>query len=490
MDLSLGNFGILIEEQDGNPSGFCTKLIASNASLTNNGDGSFTLTTGGGVSDHGALTGKSDDDHTQYGLLAGRSGGQTLKGGIDASDGLILQSTNHATKGLITLGSTLYIDEVNNRVGIGENAPTADFEINSTGGENVYIYRYGNVAGPPSIKYWKARGTEGSPSKLQAGDDTGKFEFWGYVRNAADDGDAFLRTGYIVSEVESVDAQERSKGRISFYVKTGYAVTNPDIMVSIEPDGFLVEKIDTATVGTQYESWDLKMKCSVWDETNVQAEDRVMYWTLNAGSGANGSEPYYLSLYDNGGTEIMRIDPMSAVAPAMLISDYILHLGDTNTGFRFQADRITLYAGGPIMIDAIEGAQDILYLGHDGSSDIDVSIGPSGALFVQGDTKRISFQQTGTIQLFTYEGTVNDDVYFDLPDAVAGLGMANFNEGAEYAIFSFTDAGAVTLISNSANVANSQSDGNYCIYDSGGTAVRIENKIGSNVNIKVFVWFN
>jgi len=487
VDLSLGNFGILIEEQDGNPSGFCTKLIASNASLTNNGDGSFTLTTGGGVSDHGALTGKLDDDHTQYGLLAGRAGGQTLIGGAASGEGLTLNSTAHATKGLVSIGGTLYVDEVNNRVGIGENVPTADFEINSTGGENIYIYRYATNANPPSIKFWKARGTEGSPSKLQAGDDTGKLEFWGYVRNAADDGDAFLRTGYIVSEVESVDAQERSKGRISFYVKTGYAITNPDMMASIEPDGFLVEKIATATAGTQYESWDLKMKCSVWDETNVQAEDRVIYWTLNAGSGVDGSEPYYLSLYDNGSIEMIRIDPLT---PAILIPDYLTHLGDPNTSIYFRTDRVTIYAGGRVMIDAVEASQNILYLGHDGSIDVDVSIGPSGALFVQGDTKRISFQQTGTIQLFTYEGTVNDDAYFDLPDAVAGIGMANFNEGAEYAIFSFTDAGAVTLISNSANVANSQSDGNYCIYDSGGTAVRIENKIGSNVNVKVFVWFN
>lgn len=31
--------------------------------------------------DHGALTGLTDDDHTQYALLAGRSGGQTIEGG-------------------------------------------------------------------------------------------------------------------------------------------------------------------------------------------------------------------------------------------------------------------------------------------------------------------------------------------------------------------------------------------------------------------------
>jgi hypothetical protein len=34
-----------------------------------------------GVTDHGALTGLGDDDHTQYALLVGRSGGQTISGG-------------------------------------------------------------------------------------------------------------------------------------------------------------------------------------------------------------------------------------------------------------------------------------------------------------------------------------------------------------------------------------------------------------------------
>lgn len=32
----------------------------------------------GGVSDHGALTGLSDDDHTQYALLAGRGGASSV----------------------------------------------------------------------------------------------------------------------------------------------------------------------------------------------------------------------------------------------------------------------------------------------------------------------------------------------------------------------------------------------------------------------------
>lgn len=51
--------------------------------------------------DHGTVTGLGDDDHSQYLLLAGRSGGQSIIGGTDASDGLTLESTSNVTKGLI-----------------------------------------------------------------------------------------------------------------------------------------------------------------------------------------------------------------------------------------------------------------------------------------------------------------------------------------------------------------------------------------------------
>lgn len=50
---------------------------------------------GGGVTDHGALTGLLDDDHTQYLLLAGRAGGQTAYGGTAAGDILELQGADN-----------------------------------------------------------------------------------------------------------------------------------------------------------------------------------------------------------------------------------------------------------------------------------------------------------------------------------------------------------------------------------------------------------
>ncbi|HZX13695.1 MAG TPA: hypothetical protein VFF49_04770 [Thermodesulfobacteriota bacterium] len=50
---------------------------------------------------HSAISGLTtgDSGHTQFAMLAGRSGGQMLQGGLAASENLILESTSHATKG-------------------------------------------------------------------------------------------------------------------------------------------------------------------------------------------------------------------------------------------------------------------------------------------------------------------------------------------------------------------------------------------------------
>lgn len=75
--------------------------------------------------DHGSIGGLTDDDHTQYALLAGRSGGQTLIGGTGAGETLKLQSSSNGTKGKVLLGasgSSAY-DEVNDRIGIGTATP-------------------------------------------------------------------------------------------------------------------------------------------------------------------------------------------------------------------------------------------------------------------------------------------------------------------------------------------------------------------------------
>lgn len=61
------------------------------------GDGNMTLA-------HDELDGLTDDDHSQYPLLAGRSTGQHLKGGTASGEDLTMTSTAHATKGSVFIG--------------------------------------------------------------------------------------------------------------------------------------------------------------------------------------------------------------------------------------------------------------------------------------------------------------------------------------------------------------------------------------------------
>lgn len=72
---------------------------------------------------HANISGLSNDDHLQYALLAGRSGGQTLNGSQTASQNLTLSSTANATKGKILLGTQSAYDEANMRLGVGTQAP-------------------------------------------------------------------------------------------------------------------------------------------------------------------------------------------------------------------------------------------------------------------------------------------------------------------------------------------------------------------------------
>jgi len=65
-----------------------------------------------GQLDHGlALTGLTDDDHTNYALLAGRASGQEIKGDTAASGILTLTGTAHATKGHVAIEGTKFSTE-------------------------------------------------------------------------------------------------------------------------------------------------------------------------------------------------------------------------------------------------------------------------------------------------------------------------------------------------------------------------------------------
>lgn len=88
-----------------------------------NGQQLYSLISAYTVSDHGALTGLSDDDHPQYGLLAGRSGGQIFSGDSLNGGSVVLRS-NPANNGLVTIGQS-YKEIANGCLIFGDTSQTA-----------------------------------------------------------------------------------------------------------------------------------------------------------------------------------------------------------------------------------------------------------------------------------------------------------------------------------------------------------------------------
>lgn len=130
-----------------------TTAIADGNTITwsnaaNSGAGGFIPTAF--TTDHGGLSGLSDDDHSQYALLAGRAGGQTLIGGINSTNSLTLRSTSHVTKGVIWVDSRI-VPEVTNLTDLGD--PSFKFKDVYTAGQ-FYGFRFeqsGTLPGAGSV---------------------------------------------------------------------------------------------------------------------------------------------------------------------------------------------------------------------------------------------------------------------------------------------------------------------------------------------------
>jgi len=159
--------------------------------------------------DHDVLGGLTDDDHTQYPLLAGRSGGQTLIGGTGVSQTLTLKSTSHSTAGNIVLGKggvsvfdegvyPAISDDKTDKLGIGTATPDGELEV-STETYSIarsFLTTYIDDETSPKFFMRKARGTEAAITAVQTNDELGSFGFQGSILGSWTGSDAAFVRAY------------------------------------------------------------------------------------------------------------------------------------------------------------------------------------------------------------------------------------------------------------------------------------------------------
>lgn len=84
------------------------------------------------------FTGATATDHlTQYAYLAGRSGGQTLKGDTASGGALRLSSTSHATKGPVRIGSSWAVDEGTGKMMIAPSEDITAIDVSAYEAVNI-----------------------------------------------------------------------------------------------------------------------------------------------------------------------------------------------------------------------------------------------------------------------------------------------------------------------------------------------------------------
>jgi hypothetical protein len=181
--------------------------------------------------DHGILQGLTDDDHTQYVLLAGRSGGQTIYGSTVTAENLILRANSVATNGNVrcegnfrpfnsltfSLGSTgARWNYIYAALGLQIAANNFAFQIADTTGSGLY---FDNAIGSKKISFqisssavhdlWMAGGDDGAVYHLPRTSDPSNASAQGtlYVwNNGSSDSWLKMRSNSVWTEVVQREA--------------------------------------------------------------------------------------------------------------------------------------------------------------------------------------------------------------------------------------------------------------------------------------------
>lgn len=108
-----------------------------------------------------------------------------------------------------------------------------------------------------------------------------------------------------------------------------------------------------------------------------------------------------------------------------------------------------------------------------------------------GGIQNIQHHYAGAVgigKMYMYQkDDVADDATVSLPDATSGFALISDN--AEFGLFLVQNNGTVSMIANSTNVDDANTDGDLCLYD-GGTGAVFKNRLGVAGEVRIFYFFN
>ena len=257
------------------------------------------------TSDHGSLTGLTDDDHTQYVKNTGRSGGQTIQGGTASGEDLELESTANATKGDI-----IFKDDVIGEAGFdfrsdqnAGNGSTAGLTIKDTDG----IRLFASSSATPRIDLVPSSGLFAIRSRPTVGDGSA---------NSA--GVVFTHNGIYVypASSSSPDLSFDNNGRVlfdaashpgsistgEFYIKDGIIYTDADGGSNVQPNFGHIKKFNVFNYSTAWTTG--VVDGEFWSVTQDYAGFEI--WKIGWGSGnsqgtGSGSNIVQI-IHDRGGS--------------------------------------------------------------------------------------------------------------------------------------------------------------------------------------------
>ena len=170
-----------------------------------------------------------------------------------------------------------------------------------------------------------------------------------------------------------------------------------------------------------------------------------------------------------------------------LVSTGTLDVDQGGTGAVSLTDGGILVGDGTNTLVTVSGGTDEVLVGGGASTAPVFTTATGTGAPVRADSSALSTQYTMD-SLITKQSseTVADEASITLATGVAGWGFVQAGDNEEWIQFSFTAAGVVTAITNSANAVNTDTDGNLCVYDAG-AGIAIKNRLGASKTIRYVV---